>query len=325
MAITRRRFMKGAALMAAPGVALRAAQEASAGSEGNRVKERPLFISTWTFGKAANDASLAAFEKGGSLLDAVEQGIRQVESAGIGSVGLSGKPNAAGFVQLDASIMWGPEHKAGSVAALEGIKHPITAARRVMEKTPHVMLAGEGARWFALDEGLEAVELDAGRGKAWREERSREKARAGRGKSDHDTITLLGLGPDGSLAGGCSTSGLAGKLPGRVGDSPIIGSGLYVDNDVGAAGATGIGENMMRYCATFMIVELLRQGMSPEEACLEAIRRIVKKDRQKGNLRINFIALDKQGRYGAAGTDDFTYGVAFKGTSLLLPARKAGG
>ncbi len=326
MSITRRTFLGGTALAAAGstlrGPRARGAEAAEGESPGRQTGERPLFISTWPFGKEANDASLASFERKGSLLDAVEDGIRQTESSGNPSVGLSGRPNAAGFVQLDACIHWGPDHKAGSVAGLEGIRHPITAARRVMEKTPHVMLVGEGARWFALEEGLEAVELPADRGKAWREERAKRRGPPEPGEKNHDTIALLGLGPDGNIGGGCSTSGLAGKLPGRVGDSPIIGSGLYVDNDVGAAGATGVGENVMRYCATFMIVEHMRQGMSPEEACVEAIRRITRKDAKKGNLNINFIALDKQGRYGAAGTDDFAFAVAFKGSSAVLKARR---
>ncbi|HEV8541950.1 MAG TPA: isoaspartyl peptidase/L-asparaginase, partial [Verrucomicrobiae bacterium] len=118
----------------------------------------------------------------------------------------------------------------------------------------------------------------------------------------HDTIALVGLGPDGTIAGGCSTSGLAYKLPGRVGDSPIIGSGLYVDNEVGAAGATGVGENVMRFCASFMIVEFMRQGMHPVEACVETIHRIMQKHPPGTDLAINFIALNKNGDFGGAGT-----------------------
>src|SRR6185369_5899882 len=190
--------------------------------------------------------------------DAVEQGIWVTESSGNGSVGLSGGPNAAGVVQLDACIMNGPNHKAGSVAAIEGIKHPISAARRVMEKTRHVMLVGEGAKMFALEEGLETVPVNSReRHEEWQLKRAATRNKSGDQKPQgHDTIALLVLGQDGNIAGGCSTSGMGGKLPGRVGDSPIIGSGLYVDNEVGAAGATGLGENVMRYCASFMIVEL---------------------------------------------------------------------
>jgi N4-(beta-N-acetylglucosaminyl)-L-asparaginase len=135
---------------------------------------------------------------------------------------------------------------------------------------------------------------------------------------NHDTIALLALGADGTIAGGCSTSGLAGKLPGRVGDSPILGSGLYVDNEVGAAGATGTGENVMRYCATFMIVEFMRQGLAPQEAIVKTIHRIIESEK-RDNLHINFVALDKHGRYGAAGTDaEFKYSVTTPGQSVVL-------
>src|SRR5258706_7282083 len=230
--------------------------------------ETPLIVSTWAFGRASNDMALKILLQHGSILDAVEQGIWVTESdASNRSVGLSGNPNAAGVVQLDACIMSGPGHKAGSVAALEGIRHPISAARRVMEKTPHVMLVGEGARMFALEEGLESIIVDSReRYEAWQKQRAAGRAKPPEDTNNHDTISLLVLGADGNIAGGCSTSGLAGKLPGRVGDSPIIGSGLYVDHAVGAAGATGLGENVMRYCASFLIVEFMRQGMSPHEA-----------------------------------------------------------
>jgi N4-(beta-N-acetylglucosaminyl)-L-asparaginase len=211
--------------------------------------------------------------------------------------------------------MSGPGHKAGSVGALEGIRHPISVARLVMEKTPHVMLVGEGARQFALAHGFEAVET----GSKPKNKDALKKSEPLKGKEkNHDTIALLALGPDGTIAGGCSTSGLAGKLPGRVGDSPIIGSGLYVDNEVGAAGATGIGENVMRYCGSFLIVELMRQGLRPEEACVEVIKRIAKKDPRGFDLSINFVALNKQGEFGAAGTGKgFTFSVTTKSFSRV--------
>lgn len=213
--------------------------------------------------------------------------------------------------------MNGPDHKAGGVAGLEGICHPISAARLVMEKTHHVLLVGEGARQFALEQGLESVKVNsAALDRKWRKQR---KAEAAAGKS-HDTIALLVLGADGNLAGGCSTSGLAGKLPGRVGDSPIIGSGLYVDNEVGAAGATGVGENVMRYCGSFLVVEFMRQGMHPQEACRQAIRRIVSREFRGANPSVNFVALDKSGRFGAAGTDDsFQFSVATRVASDVRP------
>src|SRR5687768_3288393 len=236
--------------------------------------KRPLVISTWPFGKPANEDALKIFKETGSVLDAVEKGIWNAEKNN-SSVGLAGIPNAAGVVQCDACIMYGPGHKGGSVAALEGIVHPISVARRVMEKTPHVMLVGAGAREFAIAEGFAQGKAVSDHQRAnWLKWKAEKDAKA----KGHDTISLLVLGPDGTIAGGCSTSGLAYKLPGRVGDSPILGSGLYVDNDVGAAGATGIGENVMRYCGSFLVVEFMRQGLHPQEACVRTIERIAKMD-----------------------------------------------
>ncbi len=317
--MTRRNFLNQTAL----GVLTATTASIGRSAEPNATKgEMPLIVSTWGFGKAANEAALKVLLGHGSLLDAVEQGIWVTESAGDGSVGLSGGSNAAGVVQLDACIMNGPDHKAGSVAGLEGIRHPISAARRVMEKTRHVMLVGEGARMFALEEGLESVEVNSReRYEQWQKQRAAARAKPAEKKPEgHDTLALLVLGADGNIAGGCSTSGLGGKLPGRVGDSPILGSGLYVDNEVGAAGATGLGENVMRYCSAFLIVEFMRQGMAPHEACMEAIRRTIKAEPKGANLSINFVALDKKGRYGAAGTDrGFAYSVTTPSSSRVLP------
>ena len=316
--MTRRKFLNQAALGALAASTVTVGRSAESPTEKG---EAPLIVSTWPFGKAANDAALKILLRDGSLLDAVEQGIWVTESAGDGSVGLSGRPNAAGVVQLDACIMNGPDHKAGSVAGLEGIRHPISAARRVMEKTRHVLLVGEGARLFALEEGLASVESNSReRYDQWQKQRAAQRSQPAEKKPDnHDTIALLVLGANGNLAGGCSTSGLGGKLPGRVGDSPIIGSGLYVDNEVGAAGATGLGENVMRYCASFLIVEFMRQGMSPQEACVKVIRRIIQTEPKGANLSINFVALDKHGRYGAAGTDGgFQYSVTMPASSRVL-------
>jgi N4-(beta-N-acetylglucosaminyl)-L-asparaginase len=168
-----------------------------------------------------------------------------------------------------------------------------------MEKTRHVMLVGAGAREFALKQGFPSVDLLTPEQKtAWETWRAKQVPE----KHGHDTLAMLALAPDGTMAGGCSTSGLGYKLPGRVGDSPIIGSGLYVDNDVGGAGATGVGENVMRFCASFMIVEFMRQGLSPVDACVAVIHRIMKKHPPGTNLSINFIALNKKGEFGAAGT-----------------------
>jgi isoaspartyl peptidase/L-asparaginase-like protein (Ntn-hydrolase superfamily) len=319
MKISRRKFVGSTAVGLISGVALQTGQSAERKPKPGEV---PLIVSTWPFGKPANDAALQALSAGGSILDAVEKGISVTESDITNHyVGLSGDPNAAGVVQLDACIMSGPGHKAGSVAALEGIRHPISAARRVMEKTRHVMLVGEGARMFALAEGLESVPLDSReRYEAWQKRIPISAKPAGLGgKQSHDTIALLVLGADRTISGGCSTSGLAGKLPGRVGDSPIIGSGLYVDNEVGAAGATGVGENVMRYCGSFMVVEFMRQGLDPDEACRQTIQRIARQDPKGMDLTISFIALDKQGRFGAATTNkSFQYAVTTPSFSEVL-------
>jgi N4-(beta-N-acetylglucosaminyl)-L-asparaginase len=321
MSMSRRKFVRRASvgLLSGATLSIGRSAEPAANSKGG---DLPLIVSTWPFGKPSNEAALKVLLQGASILDAVEQGIWVTESdAANRSVGLGGLPNAAGVVQLDSCIMSGPGHRAGGVAALEGIRHPISAARRVMEKTPHVLLVGEGARMFALEEGLEAVEVDTReRYDAWRKQRAAQKSKAqGQPKGNHDTIALLVLGADGNIAGGCSTSGLAGKLPGRVGDSPIIGSGLYVDNEVGAAGATGVGENVMRYCGSFLVVEYMRQGLHPQDACLETIRRIARQDPKGVDLSINFVALDKKGRYGAAGTGKgFQYSVTTRAASVVL-------
>jgi isoaspartyl peptidase/L-asparaginase-like protein (Ntn-hydrolase superfamily) len=262
---------------------------------------RPRLISTWPFGQIANEQALAVLRNGGSRLDAVEAGIREIERlSSDGSVGLGGRPNAAGYPQLDACIMDGPGHRAGSVAGLEGIVHPITAARRVMEATKHVMLVGEGARWFALEQGLESVDTSdlAAKKEAWVAQKRGAVDRGG-----HDTIALLVLDAEGHLAG----------------DSPILGAGLYVDDEVGAAGATGLGENVMRHCASFLIVELMRQGLTPQQACEEAIHRIARVDPRGYALDVCFIALDKQGRCGAAASNQtFPHATATEGGSELL-------
>lgn len=281
-----------------------------AGTSPDATARGPRIISTWPFGQIANEHALAALRAGGSRLDAVEAGIREIERlSSDGSVGLGGRPNAAGYPQLDACIMDGPGHRAGSVAGVEGIVHPISAARAVMEASKHVMLVGEGARWFAQEHGVESIDtqdLEAKKNAWVTRQRASNPDRAG-----HDTIALLMLDAEGHFAGGCSTSGAGGKLPGRVGDSPILGAGLYVDDEVGAAGATGIGENVMRYCATFLIVELMRQGMAPQRACEEVVHRIARLDPRGYALDVCFIALDKQGRHGAAASNQtFPFAVA---------------
>lgn len=267
---------------------------------------QPIFVATWNFGLPACKKSMETLVQTGSILDAIELGVQVAEAdPEIDSVGLGGAPNAAGVVQLDASFMDGATHRAGSVAGLENYPHPISVARRVMEKTKHVLLVGDGAAEFAQRQGFQKSQLltDKQRQK-WETWKAKQPIDDSVPPPNHDTIALVGMDSTGHLAGGCSTSGLAYKISGRVGDSPIIGSGLYVDGDVGAAGATGIGENVMRYCGSFLIVEFMRAGMAPEAACRAAIERISKHDRKApADLHINFLAIDKQGRWGAAGTD----------------------
>ena len=291
----------------------------------------PCFIATWNFGQKATDLSLKTKQNGGSVLDGVEQGIRLIEADRDNtSVGDGGTPAANGVVQLDACIMNGPGHGAGSVAGIEGIRHPISVARKVMEATPHVLLVGKGAQDFAIKQGFEVNNLlTPNRKKAWEEWKAKQaqKPELPIGADNHDTIALVGVGSDDRgkrvVAGGCSTSGLGYKLPGRVGDSPILGSGLYVDNEVGAAGATGLGENVMRYCSTFFIVEQMRTGKSPEEACVAAIERIANLDPlELKDLHVNFLAIDREGNVGAAGTDKgFQFSIARPGMSEVRNAK----
>lgn len=282
---------------------------------------RPVVVSTWPFGKPANERAWEVMAAGGSLLDAVVEGISITErDLSVTSVGAGGTPNADGVVSLDACIMEGATHRCGSVAGVEGILPVIGLARAVMERTRHVLLVGEGARQFALQQGFQDTELlsesERQRWEAWQARQASSGAAAPEG---HDTIAMVILGADGHLAGGCSTSGLGYKLPGRVGDSPIIGSGLYVDDEVGAAGATGVGENIMRFCGSFQVVELMRAGATPDEACAETIRRIQKKHAAGAPLDINFLAVDKQGRFGAAGTGQgFEYAVTEATASRVL-------
>ena len=298
--LSRRHFLAAASSIAAADVLLRVGR-----ATGGEVAIGPTFISTWGFGRRANDTAMTELSKPRKgLLDAIEAGIREIESdADNASVGLGGIPNADGVVQLDACIM-DQHHHAGSVAGLEGILHPITVARRVMELTPHVMLVGAGARQFAIAQGCEQSELlTAEQRVAWEQWKTKQDEIA-TAPVGHDTIALVGRDAEGNLAGGCSTSGWGYKLPGRVGDSPILGSGLYVDNEVGGAGATGTGENVMRFCGSFMVVEAMRNGVHPRDACIQAIERIAAKDtRPKSELHVNFIALRKDGAWGAAGTD----------------------
>lgn len=256
-------------------------------------------LSTWSHGIPANEAGWEMIGKKKSALDGVEAAARIVESdASGGSVGLGGMPDREGIVTLDACIMDG-QGNAGSVTALEDILHPVSAARRVMENTPHVMLTGEGALAFAESEGLEKAQLLTENGKkAWQKWLVESQYKPIINIENHDTIGIIAQDQNGELAGACTTSGLAFKMRGRVGDSPIIGAGLFVDGEIGAATATGLGEAVMKTCGSFLIVELMRQGYHPQAACEEAIRRITSKQKYK-DFQIGYLAIRKDGEVGS--------------------------
>ena len=280
---------------------------------------KPIVISTWDAGIAANKAAWKVLSNGGSALDAVEQGVMVTESSQNCCVGLGANPDRDGFVTLDASIM-DHQFNCGSVAFLERIKHPISVARRVMEKTAHVMLVGEGAQQFAVAEGfpLESGKLSDDAKKAYENwlkkseykpviniERSQKSnafapSKLEDGEWNHDTIGMVAMDANGNLSGSCTTSGQGFKMRGRVGDSPIIGAGLFVDNEAGAATATGQGEDVIRICGSHLVVEFMRQGMHPEAACKKAVERIIKaKGIEKSKqIQVGFIAINKQGEYG---------------------------
>ncbi|AUD07324.1 N(4)-(beta-N-acetylglucosaminyl)-L-asparaginase [Spirosoma pollinicola] len=258
----------------------------------------PLVISTWKQPKA-NIAAQAVLDKGGSALDAVEAGVRVPEADPEDmSVGYGGRPDRDGHVTLDACIM-DEKGNAGSVTFLEHIMHPISVAKAVMQKTPHVMLSGEGALQFALSQGFKKENLLTAKAeKEWREWLKTAKYKPIANIERHDTIGMLAIDSKGDISGACTTSGLAYKMRGRVGDSPIIGAGLFVDNEIGGACATGLGELVMRTCGSFLVVELMRQGRTPQQACEEAALRIVNRQEFK-DIQVGFLAVNKKGEHGA--------------------------
>ncbi len=263
---------------------------------------RPLVVSTWRHGLAANEAAWKVLSDGGRALDAVEVGVKVTESDPTNlSVGLGGLPDREGNVTLDACIM-DETGACGSVAFLQHIENPISVARLVMEKTPHVMLVGEGALKFARANGFQKKNLLTERANAewekWKANNPDAIQEREVNVENHDTIGLIAIDRQGNLSGACTTSGMAWKLHGRVGDSPIIGAGLYVDNEIGAATATGVGEAVIRAVGSFLVVELMRQGHSPQRACELAVERVVAKSSDWKTLQVGFIAIDKQGRVG---------------------------
>ncbi len=311
----RRTFFKWGALLTATGVSspLKAIEQSEETFFVAQPKG-PLVISTWNFGEAANESAWEVLKEGGSSLDAVEMAARTVESDHSNrSVGIGGLPDEDGEVTLDACIM-NYDGNCGSVAFLTGYEHPVSVARRIMEKTKHVMLVGEGAEDFAKDEGFDRAKSPREVKEAykkWKKEQRKELREPEANHENHDTIGILALDMDGRLAGACTTSGWAYKKHGRVGDSPIIGAGLFVDERAGAACATGLGEEILKIAGSHTVVELMRQGMHPAKACEEAVKRIlVRHEKVTPALQCCFIAMNPQGLYGGyAIQDGFRYAI----------------
>nr|WP_229805067.1 N(4)-(beta-N-acetylglucosaminyl)-L-asparaginase [Alteromonas halophila] len=260
---------------------------------------KPVVVSTWKHGQPANHAAWQVLKKKGRAIDAVETGVRIPEGdPAVRTVGYGGYPDASGEVTLDACIM-DENMNCGSVACLKQIRHPISVARLVMDKSPHVMLVGEGAQEFALQHGFTLENLLTPEAHAdwqqWRKKRDVQHINI----ENHDTIGMLALDSHGNLSGACTTSGAAYKLPGRVGDSPLIGAGLYVDNEVGAATATGMGELMIKTVGCHLVVELMRHGASPQQACQQAVERIATRLGDYAAYQVGFLALNRRGDHGA--------------------------
>ncbi|TRZ44440.1 isoaspartyl peptidase/L-asparaginase family protein [Robertkochia solimangrovi] len=299
----RRKFIKNTAWGTLALGSLQACADNGVGVPVNVKRGANVLISTWNHGLAANEEAWKVMGEGKSALDAVEAGVRITEAdPKVSSVGYGGFPDRDGVVTLDACIM---DHKsnAGSVAFLQDIMHPVSVARKVMEDTPHVMLVGEGAREFALNSGFEAQNLLTPEAeKAYKKWLETADYKPVINIENHDTISMLALDAEGNLSGACTTSGAAWKMHGRVGDSPLIGAGLFVDNEVGGAAATGLGEAIIKTAGSAMVVELMRQGKSPQEACEEIVERIhnIYKDLPDLEyLQVGFIALSKSGETGS--------------------------
>jgi isoaspartyl peptidase/L-asparaginase-like protein (Ntn-hydrolase superfamily) len=313
----RRDFLRAGTLACA---GLTVARPGAAAAPGSDPDDFPVVISTWDFGLAPNQEAYARLGEGGDVLDAVQHGVMLAEAdPEITSVGIGGRPNCDGVVELDAALMDGATLDAGAVAALRGIKHPVAVARKVMERTPHVFLVGEGARRFALEQGFEDENLltDDSRA-AWEAYRAEDRPPE---RDHHDTIGMVALRPDGRMAAACSTSGLAWKLPGRVGDSPLIGHGLYCDEQAGGAAATGIGEEVIRVCGSYQVVEFMRQGVDPGVAVRRVLQRILRHAGEDEAGFVGFVALRADGKVGfASTTPGFQVTVSRQGRHQVLTA-----
>lgn len=333
----RRDFLRSAAALP-----IIAAAEPVLGADRSKTFSRPVVVSTWDSGMTANAAAWKILQTKGKAIDAVEAAARASEDEPSCCVGLDAYPDRDGYVTLDASIM---DHRSncGSVVFLQQIKHPISVARKVMESTKHVLLAGDGALQFARENGFDVMprKLSSDAEKAYNEwlkkseykpvinienrkisQNDKSAPFTVNGAINHDTMGTIALDSGGDLSGACTTSGMAFKMHGRVGDSPIIGAGLFVDNTVGAATSSGVGEEVIRICGTHLIIELMRFGYSPTRACREAVRRIVERDKVAAKeMQVGFIALSKKGEVGAyAIQHGFTYSVTNSGVNKVFEA-----
>ncbi len=329
----RRIFLRSSLLSS---LALLVNKNATADAHMPSIKGKPIVISTWAPNEKANAEAWKVLEQGGKSVDAVEAGVQIPEGDPEDqSVGYGGLPDRDGFVTLDACIM-NEKGDCGSVMFVESIMHPIKLARLVMDKTPHVQLVGEGALQFALANGFKKEQLLTPEAekewKKWLKEAKYDpmiipdllenKTQRGQ-QNNHDTIGMIAMDANGDLSGACSTSGMAFKMRGRVGDSPIIGAGLFVDNEVGAATSTGVGEEVVRICGSHTVVELMRQGNSPEQACKKAIQRLIKLRGDKvKELQVCFIAINKKGEFGGyALQKGFTFAVHSNNGSKVYTAK----
>ena len=323
--MSRRRFLKNLGLASA-GLAIKPiTTTAQTTAKSLPLKDSPLVISTWIHGMEANAGAWSVLENGGAALDAVQKGVAVTESDMTNrSVGLGGRPDRDGHVTLDACIM-DHDSRCGSVAFLEDIQHPIDVARAIMDKTPHVMLVGEGAKKWALENGFSKVDFEVPIPEVQKDYENwliKSEYKTGVNVENHDTIGMLALDASGRMAGACTTSGMAYKIRGRVGDSPIIGAGLFIDGEVGGATATGVGEAMIRTAGASAVVESMRRGASPEEACYDIVQRILKKHPGVEGMQVGFLAMNMQGEYGGYSVyNGFNYALRSKDRNELVDAK----
>ena len=327
--MSRRRFLKNLGLASA-GLALNPFESSAKSAVNSSFPHAPmtdnsLVISTWIHGLEANAGAWTILGEGGNALDAVQKGVAVTESdMNNRSVGLAGRPDRDGHVTLDACIM-DHDSKCGAVAFLEDIQHPIDVARAIMDQTPHVMLVGEGAQQWALENGFSKVDFEVPIPEVQKDYEKwliKSEYKTGVNVENHDTIGMLAMDANGQIAGACTTSGMAYKVRGRVGDSPIIGAGLFVDGDVGGATATGVGEAVIRVAGASAVVEAMRRGASPEEACHEVTHRILKKHPGVDGMQVGFIALNTKGEYGGYSVyNGFNYALHTKDRNEMVDAK----